>query len=82
MDEFGRYPSGNKVTEEPEVLFARLKLDDVMKKSKLSRKSRRRQLLQRQSRRRKRTRKQRASISSRKQRLTYDAFCKTAVPDR
>ena len=35
MDEFGRYPSGNKVTEEPEVLFARLKLDDVMKKVKV-----------------------------------------------
>ena len=29
------YPSGNKVTEEPEVLFARLKLDDVMKKVKV-----------------------------------------------
>ena len=35
MDAFGRYPSGNKVTEEPEVLFARLKLDDVMKKVKV-----------------------------------------------
>ena len=35
MDAFGRYPSGNKVTEKPEVLFARLKLDDVMKKVKV-----------------------------------------------
>ena len=26
------YPSGNKVTEEPEILFARLELNDVMEK--------------------------------------------------
>ncbi len=32
MDQFGLYPSGNRVTEAPEVLFARLKLEDVMKK--------------------------------------------------
>ncbi|MGI6054639.1 MAG: methionine--tRNA ligase [Clostridium sp.] len=32
MDQFGLYPSGNRVTEVPEVLFARLKLEDVMKK--------------------------------------------------
>ena len=29
---FGLYPSGNKVTEEPEILFARLDLKDVMAK--------------------------------------------------
>ncbi len=32
MDQFGLYPSGNRVTEASEVLFARLKLEDVMKK--------------------------------------------------
>ena len=31
MDVFGRYPNGNKVTENPETLFARLKPADVMK---------------------------------------------------
>ena len=32
MDTFGLYPSGNKVTEKPEILFARLDLDEVLKK--------------------------------------------------
>ena len=32
MDRFGLYPSGNKVTEKPEILFARLKIDDVLAK--------------------------------------------------
>ena len=32
MNEFGKYPSGNKVTEKPEILFARLDLKDVMEK--------------------------------------------------
>ncbi|WP_302629726.1 methionine--tRNA ligase [uncultured Eubacterium sp.] len=32
MKEFGKYPSGNKVTEKPEILFARLDLKDVMEK--------------------------------------------------
>ena len=30
LDTFGGYPSGSKVTETPEILFARLKLDEVM----------------------------------------------------
>ncbi|MCQ2499957.1 MAG: methionine--tRNA ligase [Lachnospiraceae bacterium] len=30
MDQFGLYPSGNKVTDTPEILFARLKMEDVM----------------------------------------------------
>ena len=32
MDKFGLYPSGNKVTEKPEILFARLKIEDVLAK--------------------------------------------------
>ena len=32
MDTFGLYPNGNKVTEKPEMLFARLDLNEVMKK--------------------------------------------------
>ena len=32
LEEYGRYESGTKVTEEPEILFARLKPDEVMKK--------------------------------------------------
>ena len=31
LDQFGLYPSGNKVTDKPEILFARLKEADVMK---------------------------------------------------
>ncbi len=30
LDQFGLYPSGNKVTDTPEILFARLKMEDVM----------------------------------------------------
>ena len=30
MDKFGLYPNGNKVTDAPEILFARLKLDEVL----------------------------------------------------
>lgn len=33
MDQFGLYPSGNKVTEEPQILFARLNLKDVLGKA-------------------------------------------------
>lgn len=32
MDKFGLYPSGNKVTDAPEILFARLKLNEVLEK--------------------------------------------------
>lgn len=33
MNEFGKYPSGNKVTDKPEILFARLDLEEVLKKA-------------------------------------------------
>ena len=32
MEEFGKYKSGNKVTEKPEILFARMDIKDVMEK--------------------------------------------------
>ena len=32
MTEFGKYPSDNKVTEKPEILFARMDIKDVMEK--------------------------------------------------
>ncbi len=32
MDTFGLYPNGNKVSEKPEMLFARLDVNEVMKK--------------------------------------------------
>jgi methionyl-tRNA synthetase len=32
MTEFGKYPSGNKVTEKPEILFARMDIKEVMEK--------------------------------------------------
>ena len=32
LETFGLYPSGNKVTDKPEILFARLDHDEVMKK--------------------------------------------------
>ena len=32
MDVFGKYPSGNQVTEKPEILFARLDSKEVLKK--------------------------------------------------
>lgn len=32
MDRFGLYPSGNKVTEQPEILFARIDITEVLKK--------------------------------------------------
>ena len=32
MKTYGLYPSGNKVTEKPEILFARLDLKEVMAK--------------------------------------------------
>ena len=32
MSEFGKYPSGNKVTEKPEILFARMDVNEVMEK--------------------------------------------------
>lgn len=33
MGEFGRYPSGKKVTDKPEILFARLDVEEVLKKA-------------------------------------------------
>ena len=32
LDTFGLYPSGNKVTEKPEILFARLDVKEVLEK--------------------------------------------------
>ncbi len=32
MTEYGKYPSGNKVVEKPEILFARLDVNEVMEK--------------------------------------------------
>ena len=32
MNEFGPYPSGNKVTEKPEILFARMDIKEVLEK--------------------------------------------------
>ncbi len=32
MKEYGKYPSGNKVVEKPEILFARLDVNEVMEK--------------------------------------------------
>ena len=32
LSEFGLYPDGNKVTEKPEILFARLDMEEVLKK--------------------------------------------------
>ena len=32
LETFGKYPSGNKVVEKPEILFARLDLNEVMEK--------------------------------------------------
>ncbi len=32
LDTFGLYPAGNKVTEKPEILFARLDIKEVMEK--------------------------------------------------
>ncbi len=32
MDQFGLYPSGNRVTDKPEILFARMDVNDVMAK--------------------------------------------------
>ena len=33
MEEFGLYPSGNKVTEKPEILFARMDIKEVLEKA-------------------------------------------------
>ena len=33
LKEFGLYPSGNKVTEKPEILFARLDVNEVLEKA-------------------------------------------------
>lgn len=33
MDQFGLYPSGNKVTEKPEILFARMDVKEVLEKA-------------------------------------------------
>lgn len=32
LEQFGKYPSGNKVTEKPEILFARLDINEVLEK--------------------------------------------------
>ncbi len=32
LNEYGKYPSGNKVTEKPEILFARLDIKEVLEK--------------------------------------------------
>ena len=32
MDQFGLYPNGNKVTEKPEILFARMDVKEVLEK--------------------------------------------------
>ena len=32
LEEFGKYPSGNQVTDKPEILFARMDLKEVMEK--------------------------------------------------
>ena len=32
MDRFGLYPSGNRVTDKPEILFARMDIKEVMEK--------------------------------------------------
>lgn len=32
LETFGLYPSGNKVTEKPEILFARLDVKEVLEK--------------------------------------------------
>ncbi len=32
MEHFGLYPSGNRVTDKPEILFARLDLKEVLEK--------------------------------------------------
>ena len=37
LDSFGLYPSGNKVTEKPEILFARLDVKEVMEKVEVMR---------------------------------------------
>lgn len=37
LDTFGFYPSGNKVTEKPEILFARLDVKEVMEKVEVMR---------------------------------------------
>ena len=37
LDTFGKYPSGNKVTETPEILFARLDINEVMEKVEVMR---------------------------------------------
>lgn len=32
MDRFGLYPSGNKVTDKPEILFARMDINEVLER--------------------------------------------------
>lgn len=33
MEEYGKYPSGNKVTDKPEILFARLDVEEILAKA-------------------------------------------------
>ncbi len=39
LDKFGLYPSGNRVTEKPEILFARLDLQEVLDKAEAMKKN-------------------------------------------
>ena len=39
MEQFGLYPSGNRVTDKPEILFARLDLEEVLAKAEEIRKA-------------------------------------------
>lgn len=42
MDRFGLYPSGNKVTDKPEILFARMDINEVLEKVEAMRAAERR----------------------------------------
>ena len=35
LDKFGHYPNGNKVTSDPEILFERLKVEEILEKAKV-----------------------------------------------
>ena len=48
LGEFGKYPSGNKVTEKPEILFARLDKNEVMKKAEAIQEKQRKDFLEHQ----------------------------------
>lgn len=48
LGEFGKYPGGNKVTEKPEILFARLDKNEVMKKAEAIQEKQRKEFLEHQ----------------------------------